>query len=471
MEHERAVVIIDPGHGGDSSAGKSSAYGARGPSGLLEKDVALALAGVIARDFGPGAALTRQDDRNLSLASRCEIARHGGAAVFLSIHAGANHAGAYGGPDRARAFAHVRASDPSQALARNVAGALGAWGGSADHGDLAVLAPEHHAAHTAACLVEVPSLGDAGGEARLRDPVEVTRLGRAIAAGIRNYCAAAGVPHRSARAFGIAQRLPNLTFGPSGPGGRPAGAVTFGSTPVAFNPVQIMWIDYNESDTPAGSYYDEVWVTDVTGRTVWSDQVYVENGLAAGGSQPHYVVWTPPNTGIYTAHVRLNTSSGHFAIPEDSVDDNESSVTATAAGYMPMELSAGAGYGRGTVSRVSNDPPRAGRREEPRSDFNNWDGLTYQHYPVPNNEITFDFSAAQYNNDPVDAEVTVVLSSAADGTRLGQGSVSVTSGQRGYVTFTGSASDPIDQACRIEITAYNRINPQATVSFNVSFWT
>jgi hypothetical protein len=107
--------------------------------------------------------------------------------VFLSIHAS--------GPGRAaRAFVHERGSRRSQALAQSLGQRLSGFGGGAraDRGDLAVLAPDRHAPHTAACLLEIDDIADAGGEARLRDPRAVDALGRSIADGIRHYGASFG---------------------------------------------------------------------------------------------------------------------------------------------------------------------------------------------------------------------------------------------------------------------------------------
>ena len=129
-------------------------------------------------------------------------------------------------------------------------------------------------------------------------------------------------------ALDIARGLPNLTFGPPGPDGRPLGAVRFASTPVQGSPVQITWSDFNEADTMAGSYWDEVWVTNEGGQEVFRDRVR-PSGLAPGGNEGHYVVWTPMNAGTHTAFVQLN--SGQYAIPEDRIDDNLSQVSTVVA--------------------------------------------------------------------------------------------------------------------------------------------
>lgn len=78
------LVVIDPGHGGFDP-------GAVAASGAQEKDVVLGLARalrdrLIAQD-AVRVAMTRDDDRFLSLEERSEIARGLGADLFISIHA------------------------------------------------------------------------------------------------------------------------------------------------------------------------------------------------------------------------------------------------------------------------------------------------------------------------------------------------------------------------------------------------
>lgn len=84
----RAVsrVVLDPGHGGNDP-------GATGPSGLKEKDVTLAIAhkaaGLLAR-AGVEVALTRGDDRYITLEERTARANGFGADLFISIHCNAS---------------------------------------------------------------------------------------------------------------------------------------------------------------------------------------------------------------------------------------------------------------------------------------------------------------------------------------------------------------------------------------------
>ncbi len=81
------VVVIDPGHGGEES-------GATGPSGVREKDVALAVSRALARELStePGVEvhLTRDQDVHVPLWRRGEKATEWKGTrpgVFVSIHA------------------------------------------------------------------------------------------------------------------------------------------------------------------------------------------------------------------------------------------------------------------------------------------------------------------------------------------------------------------------------------------------
>jgi N-acetylmuramoyl-L-alanine amidase len=80
----RPIVVLDPGHGGRDP-------GASGVSGSsTEKDLTLTLARelreALAKRGRVRVALTREDDRYLTLDQRAEIARRLGASVYLSMH-------------------------------------------------------------------------------------------------------------------------------------------------------------------------------------------------------------------------------------------------------------------------------------------------------------------------------------------------------------------------------------------------
>ncbi len=77
------LVVIDPGHGGGD-------FGAAGPSGLREKDVALGVGlklGAQLRLAGMRVVFTREKDTFLSVAERAEIANRAKADLYISIHA------------------------------------------------------------------------------------------------------------------------------------------------------------------------------------------------------------------------------------------------------------------------------------------------------------------------------------------------------------------------------------------------
>lgn len=90
------VLVVDPGHGGVED-------GARGPGGLVEKDVTLDLARRLKRALAdvPGltVVLTRDDDRLLGLDERTAIANHNRADLFLSVHLNASPRGSARGAE------------------------------------------------------------------------------------------------------------------------------------------------------------------------------------------------------------------------------------------------------------------------------------------------------------------------------------------------------------------------------------
>ncbi|HEX2896456.1 MAG TPA: N-acetylmuramoyl-L-alanine amidase [candidate division Zixibacteria bacterium] len=81
------VIVIDPGHGGED-------YGAIGPKGTREKDVALdiakELAKLIRKDKQFKVIMTRDRDKTITLQDRARIANESSADLFISIHANAN---------------------------------------------------------------------------------------------------------------------------------------------------------------------------------------------------------------------------------------------------------------------------------------------------------------------------------------------------------------------------------------------
>lgn len=96
---KRGTIIIDPGHGGTTTIGLSSPNNATSPSGVLEKNITLAMA-FLTRDAITELAaadghevtivLTRETDKNLGLSDRASAANAHDADLFLSIHCNAS---------------------------------------------------------------------------------------------------------------------------------------------------------------------------------------------------------------------------------------------------------------------------------------------------------------------------------------------------------------------------------------------
>jgi N-acetylmuramoyl-L-alanine amidase len=79
-------VVIDPGHGGDD-------IGAQSPTGVMEKEVTLAVARRLARileNRGRAVRLTRDGDQGRALTDRTALANRLDSTVFISLHANAS---------------------------------------------------------------------------------------------------------------------------------------------------------------------------------------------------------------------------------------------------------------------------------------------------------------------------------------------------------------------------------------------
>lgn len=347
------LVMLDPGHGGTQVYGGSSPLGHASPGGIAEKHVNLDLAHRIVARLGSIAALTRSDDQNLSLRDRAEAAARSGARVLVSLHANAGPEGARG----SEVWVHERHERRSGDLARALHASLDRVGPTRGvfSGPLAVLDPEATGG-CAACLVEADYLSDPRGRDRLTDPRSLDSIADAISDGVRSYLG---------RGYRGSVGLPNLNFGPNGPGGRPLGSVTI-STPATNMPAQIMWTDYNDSDTDAQSYTDVVSITDARGLEVFRQDIRIEQ-LRAGGSDPHFMIWTPREPGRYTVRVMLN--AGLMPIPEDNIGDNTSAVSVDVGVGSAGAVGLGYAYGNPIFARQVT-APAAGMRARYRGDQN-----------------------------------------------------------------------------------------------------
>src|SRR5262249_17734000 len=81
------TIALDPGHGGADE-------GVKGPSGVKEKDLTLAVArrvkAAVEARLGIRVVLTRDDDRDLQPDDRTSVANNNKAELVISLHANAS---------------------------------------------------------------------------------------------------------------------------------------------------------------------------------------------------------------------------------------------------------------------------------------------------------------------------------------------------------------------------------------------
>jgi N-acetylmuramoyl-L-alanine amidase len=88
-------IVIDPGHGGEDT-------GAKAPSGMMEKDLVLAVARRLSQHLngrGHTVRLTREGDESRALTDRAALANRLEAKVFVSLHANASTVAAVRGAE------------------------------------------------------------------------------------------------------------------------------------------------------------------------------------------------------------------------------------------------------------------------------------------------------------------------------------------------------------------------------------
>lgn len=190
-----ATIIVDPGHGGASDLGCSSANRVVGARGTREKaltlDVGRRLARLLAAD-GHAVSLTRENDANVSAHGRARRASEERADVFLSIHFNGSDDASEQGTEvlvRPRGGRDLRMLDPaSRRLAEAVRGELVSELGHPDlgltPGPFSVLDEALHDERTARCISEVSYLTDPREEARLASEAYRERIAGALARGV-----------------------------------------------------------------------------------------------------------------------------------------------------------------------------------------------------------------------------------------------------------------------------------------------
>lgn len=108
------TIVLDPGHGGEDT-------GARGPSGVAEKDVVLQFANDVAaalRGEGFEVVFTRTGDTNPSLDDRDATANAQSEAIFISLHVGST-----GPVGTVRTYTYLFSSEPPPAPANRLSAA------------------------------------------------------------------------------------------------------------------------------------------------------------------------------------------------------------------------------------------------------------------------------------------------------------------------------------------------------------
>jgi N-acetylmuramoyl-L-alanine amidase len=122
------TVVIDPGHGGEE-------VGAKGATGVLEKDIALSLARrvktLLEGRLGLRVLLTRDGDQAVGLDDRAALANNNKADLFVSLHAGASVRQSVNGAE-VYYFAADNAGEDAQTLAVGRHTLPTAGGGSRD---------------------------------------------------------------------------------------------------------------------------------------------------------------------------------------------------------------------------------------------------------------------------------------------------------------------------------------------------
>lgn len=191
-----AKIVVDPGHGGTATLGGSSPNNAKGPSGLLEKTVTLAIAQrmepILVR-AGHVVVLTRRADHNVGLRDRAAAAKSIAAPVFLSIHLNGLDRRVQGTETFCDSEHSSRSADLCRAVQKHLLPVTGHRDRNAGHPGgvkrqgLAVLKSARHHAKTACVLTEISFMDTSAEEARLKTPAYLDALAQGLAEGIIAY--------------------------------------------------------------------------------------------------------------------------------------------------------------------------------------------------------------------------------------------------------------------------------------------
>ena len=178
------TVYVDAGHGGHDT-------GAISPHGWFEKDANLLVAKATATALsalGYNAVLTRESDFFIPLEDRPKAAHEGRAAAFVSIHH--NAPGHSQDAVKSRYISVYAWNAIGEALAADVSARLekAADGEPPGKGVLHANFKVTRSPQVPSCLVEVDFVTSPAGEEAIWDPLRIARTGKAIAAGIDDWC-------------------------------------------------------------------------------------------------------------------------------------------------------------------------------------------------------------------------------------------------------------------------------------------
>jgi N-acetylmuramoyl-L-alanine amidase len=185
------TLVLDAGHGGTTLAESSTPNNTIGANGLLEKDLTLKVARAVGAKLNSNrfqTFLTRDEDRNLSLAERAKKAREVGADAFISIHFN-GHRDA--GIDGTAVFISNGSDEKDSALANELLKTVSKAASIPARGvrktNFTILSSDYHVAKTAACLIEMAYLTNPQQSEKLLSPDYIDRLATAVAQSVVNY--------------------------------------------------------------------------------------------------------------------------------------------------------------------------------------------------------------------------------------------------------------------------------------------
>jgi N-acetylmuramoyl-L-alanine amidase len=180
----KLLIVLDPGHGGSSS-------GAIGPTGVMEKQVALQQAKVVKSALeraGFRVRLTRETDTDVDLYARARLAYEKKAAAFIALHYNATVPAA--NPREVRHIATYSWNAIGEQLARAIHPRIAAVTAVPDGGVRTASFAVCRNPAVPSILLELDFISTPEGEESIQQPDQQRRVADAILAGLRDWLAA-----------------------------------------------------------------------------------------------------------------------------------------------------------------------------------------------------------------------------------------------------------------------------------------